>query len=227
MDFEPFFKEYETLVKQVEDAFAKVKAEFESCVKCKVGCSDCCNAVFDLTIIEAIYIKSKFDAKFKGDAQERILERANKADRQAYKLKRQAYKDHQEGKPESVILEEMAAARIRCPLLNEDELCDLYEARPITCRLYGIPTRIGDKARTCTLSGFEPGKAYPTVKLDQIHQRLSLISFNLAQSIQTRFPQLAEMLVPLSMALLTEYSEEYLGVRTQKKDEKDEKNGST
>jgi Fe-S-cluster containining protein len=106
----------------------------------------------------------------------------------------------------------MARQRIRCPLLDEGEKCGMYEARPITCRLYGIPTVIGGQAHTCGLSQFEEGKQYPTVKLDNIQRRLYEISFELAQEIKSRYPKLGEVLVPLSMALLTDYNDEYLGI---------------
>ena len=222
MDFEPYFKHYETVVAGVEAAFGKIKSEYDECVRCKVGCADCCHALFDLTLIEAMYINHKFKALYKGDALERLLERANAADRQIYRIKRSAYKQHEAGKSEDDILSEMAALRVRCPLLDDDDRCALYEFRPITCRLYGIPTQIGGAAHTCGLSGFEKGKPYPTVKLDQIHKRLYDISFAMAQDIKSRFPDLAQMLVPLSMALLTEYTLDYLGAPIDKDDEKPE-----
>ena len=34
---------------------------------------------------------------------------------------------------------EIAATSVRCPLLDEENRCLLYDARPITCRLYGVP----------------------------------------------------------------------------------------
>ncbi|KJS30799.1 MAG: hypothetical protein VR64_14185 [Desulfatitalea sp. BRH_c12] len=211
MDLSPFFEQYEALVKQVDAVFELVKKDHAECVRCKVGCSDCCNALFDLTLVEAMYVKSKFDALYQGEGRELLIDRANEADRKIYRLKREAFKDHEQGKPEAEILENMAAQRVRCPALGEDDRCAIYEARPLTCRIYGVPTVIGGKAHTCGVSGFEEGKSYPTVKLDAIYQRLYDISFQLAQTIKSRYPQLAEMLVPLSMALLTDYTEEYLG----------------
>jgi Fe-S-cluster containining protein len=213
MNFEPYFKHYEAVVRSVETAFSKLKSEYETCVTCKVGCADCCHALFDLSLIEALYINVKFRERFTGEAYEHILERANDADRQIYRIKRVAYKDHQSGKSESDILNEMAAQRIRCPLLNKDDCCDMYDVRPITCRLYGVPTEIGGQAHTCGSSGFKQGQSYPTVKIEKINKRLYEISFALAHDINSRFPNLAEMLVPLSMALLTDYSMEYLGAR--------------
>ncbi len=213
MNLEVHFDRYKAIVAQVDTVFKRVQEEHKACVNCKVGCSDCCHALFDLTLIEALYIKNQFDKVFKEDARALILERADVADRAIYRLKRQAYKDHEDGKPENEILEAMAAVRVRCPLLNADDKCDLYEDRPITCRLYGVPTVIGDKAHTCGLSGFEQGKPYPTVKLDAIQRKLYEISSDLAREIGSRYPKLAELLVPVSMALLTEYTQEYLGVK--------------
>lgn len=213
MNLEPYFDKYKAIVDQADAVFKKVQEEHEECVRCCVGCSDCCHALFDLTLIEALYIKTQFDKVFKDSARALIIERANEADRAVYRLKRQAFKDHENGKAETEILEEMAAQRIRCPLLNSDDQCDLYAHRPLTCRLYGIPTVIGDKAHTCGLSGFEQGKAYPTVKLEAIQRKLNDLSAGLAGEIGSRYPKLAELLVPVSMALLTDYTAEYLGVQ--------------
>lgn len=212
MDFEPYFEKYRLLVEQVDAVFKQVQEEYGECVACKVGCSDCCHALFDLTLIEAMFVKHQFDKVMAKAERQKILERANKADRIVYKLKREASKDVQNGKPENEILEDMAKQRIQCPLLDDGEKCELYEFRPITCRLYGIPTVIGGKSHTCGLSNFEEGKQYPTVKLENIQRRLYEISFELAQEIKSRYPKLAEVLVPLSMALLTEYNDEYLGI---------------
>ena len=213
MNLEPYFAKYQAIVDQVDAVFKKVHEEHQECVRCRVGCSDCCHALFDLTLIEALYIKTQFDKMFEDSARALVIERANEADRAVYRLKRQAFRDHENGKPENQILEEMAAQRIRCPLLNSDDQCDLYAHRPLTCRLYGIPTVIGDMAHTCGLSGFEQGKPYPTVRLDAIQRKLYELSSELANEIGSSYPKLAELLVPVSMALLTEYTEEYLGVR--------------
>lgn len=219
MNFEPYFQQYELVVGHVEAAFEKVKNEYTPCVKCQIGCDDCCHALFDLSLIEAIYIKSKFDERFKDEARSRLVVSANEADRKIYRIKRAAYKDHEASKKsESEILKEIANHRVRCPLLNDANQCELYDARPITCRLYGIPIEIAGQGHTCGLSGFEPGTAYPTVKMEAIQQRLFDISFALAHDIKSRYPNLADMLVPVSMALLTDYSMEYLGATHEKEE---------
>jgi Fe-S-cluster containining protein len=157
MDFKPFFKQYEQLVAQVDAAFEKVKGDYGQCVHCRIGCADCCHALFDLTLVEALYIKDRFDKMDLGVERAELIERASEADRKICRLKRQAFKEHEAGKSEEAVLEEMALQRVRCPCLGIEDRCAIYDARPITCRVYGIPTVIGGKAHTCGMSGFQEG----------------------------------------------------------------------
>ena len=212
IDLTPFFLKYEALLKLAEKTFDRVKDQFPDCVKCKIACADCCHALFDLSLIEALYINYHFHRTFEGSEKEKRLEIANEIDRKTYKIKRDAYKALEAGEDEEEILREMALQRIRCPLLNDESTCDLYAHRPITCRIYGVPTSIGGKSHTCGLSGFEEGTAYPTVNIDILQKKLYDLSEELVQSIQSRYTRMAEMLVPLSMALLTTYDEAYLGI---------------
>ncbi len=226
IDFTSFFKQYEEVLAMADKVFESVKNENSECVKCKTKCSDCCNALFDLYLIEALYINDKFNKKFKGSEREQLIERSNIADRTIYKLKRKAHKALESGKDENEILTKMAEERVRCPLLNDDDECDLYEYRPITCRLYGIPIAIGGVGHTCGLSAFTKGKQYPTVNLEKIHNKLYEISVELVKKIKSRNIKLADVLVPLSMALLTIYDEEYLGIGDiNKTDTKDKQEG--
>ena len=57
-------------------------------ILCEKGCCDCCHAVFDLSLIEAVYLNYRFFLSLEKKDQEEILERANTADRQAYRIKR-------------------------------------------------------------------------------------------------------------------------------------------
>lgn len=211
-DFTPYFKRYEAIAAQAEAAFDKIKRDYPECVKCAKECSDCCHALFDVTFIEALYINHKFIGAFQGATLDAMLERANRADRLIHKLKRNATKALQSGQEEQAILAQMAEYRVPCPLLNDEKLCDLYHFRPITCRLYGVPTAIGGQGHTCGLSGFEPGKPYPTVNLDAIQDRLFNLSRELVAALGSRHIRMGDMVVPLSMALITAYDEIYLGV---------------
>ncbi len=224
MDYEKHFEKYRKIVDSVGRVFEQVKEKYPDCVKCKVECSDCCHALFDVSLVEAMYISKKFREKFSGEELERLLEKANTADREAFKLKKAAYREFKEGKEETRILEEMAEKRVRCPMLDDSDKCRIYEFRPITCRIYGIPAAIGGKGHTCGISGFKEGENYPTVNLDILHEKLHHICRELAADIKSKYVGLAELLVPLSMAILNEYDDEYLGIGDKEKKGEEEKN---
>ena len=212
LDLSPYFKKYENLVAAADEVFDRVKKAHADCVKCGEQCADCCFALFDLTLIEALYLHHRFNEKFEGSAKVSLLEKANRADRRIYKIKRKAFKELRSGKNEGEILAELSFERVRCPLLNEKDLCDLYEYRPLTCRFYGIPTAIGGEGHTCGKSEFKQGEQYPTVNLDTIHNQLQQISAELLRDIKSKNIKLADLLVPLSSAMVLEFDEVFLGL---------------
>lgn len=214
-DLNPYFRQYEALSQAADQVFKKVKSEYPDCVKCDRECADCCHALFDLTLIEALYLNTRFKERIGDENLEAALETANRADRTIHKLKGEAYRDLKAGKDENDILADLAAKKVRCPLLNDQDLCELYDHRPITCRLYGIPTSIGGLGRTCAISGFEGGKPYPTVNIDKIHGRLQEISGELLRDIKSQNIKLVDLLMPLSMALITDFDEGFLGIATE------------
>lgn len=221
-ELEPIFKKYETLVKQVDEVFEKVCSDYPDCVKCKEACADCCHALFDLSLVEALYINHKFHENL-GDKKGKILETANRTDRKLHQLKRKMFKAVESGqKTEELVLLEMAAERSRCPLLNEENRCDLYAFRPVTCRLYGIPTSINGRGHTCGLSGFKEGVSYPTVNLDAVFAKMGALSQEIVTALRSTQVKMGDVLMPLSMALLTVFDEEFLGIPSKNKDTDEE-----
>ena len=218
IDLTPYFEQYEALVAKADAAFERVRADYPECVRCRQECADCCYAIFDLSLIEALYINHRFTETMAEDERVALLEKANRTDRQLVRIKREAARAAADGQDEASVLAHLAELRVRCPLLNDRGLCDLYAYRPITCRLYGIPTAIDGRGYTCGLSGFEPGQSYPTVYLDMIHARLQEISAGLLRDIRSRNIKLADLLVPLSMALIETYDDRYLGVDDEQAD---------
>lgn len=213
----PVFTAYEALVAEADAVFARVSEMHPDCVTCKPGCSDCCHATFDLSLVEAMYLNARFAEKFDfGPVRSRILENAGDVDRKLTRMKRDYFRELRDAKASeeamSHIMDEAAKARVRCPLLGDDGECALYESRPITCRLYGIPSAIGGKAHVCGKSNFVAGGNYPTVYVDKIQERLDRLSVDIRERVQSRFNELHTVFVPVSMALLTKYDDAYLGI---------------
>ena len=219
IDLKPYFDKYEALVEKAEGAFDRVKASHAECVKCEEKCSDCCFAIFDLTLIEALYLHHKFNEKFEGSARVELVEKANRADRRIYKIKRNAFKELQAGGNEGELLAQMALERVRCPLLSEKDLCDLYDNRPLTCRFYGIPTAIGGAGHTCGKSDFKQGEQYPTVNLDAVHNHLQQISAELLRDIKSKNIKLVDLLVPVSSAMVMDFDAVFLGIAEEPQEE--------
>lgn len=219
VDLTEIFAKYERLAEEADALFERVRSQHADCVTCGLGCSDCCHALFDLGLVEAMYLNRRFAESFGfGAGRSAILDRAGTADRHAARLKRRLYKDSLAGRDSAELLTEVARERIRCPLLGDDGACAMYAYRPITCRLYGIPTAIGGVAHTCGRTGFTPGGRYPTVAMDKIHERLAVLNRELLATLHSRFRELDQVYVPVSMALITRYDDAYLGIGPARKE---------
>lgn len=212
MDFKEHFAKYEALVSIIDGIFNKVKEDYPKEVFCREKCSDCCYAIFDIPIIEAVYINHKFNQKFSGTKKMELIDTASKVDRALFRMKRDAYMEVKEGKDEIDVLAKMSIERIRCPLLGPDNLCILYESRPITCRLYGIPTSSSGTSHICGRTNFKQGGKYPTVNMDNLYSKLQLISAEMTAALNAKNVKVCEMLIPVSMALITDFNEDFFGI---------------
>jgi Fe-S-cluster containining protein len=213
MDLDKHFVKYEAVVNMVDQVFDRVKQEYPKEVFCREKCSDCCYAIFDLTLIEALYLNHKFNEKFSGKEKAELIAIADKTDRALAKMKRDAYKKVKDGADQLEIVGKMSQERVRCPLLGENDLCLMYECRPITCRVYGIPTSTAGASHICGRTNFVQGKAYPTLNMDKIYTQLQLLSAELVKDINSTNIRMHELLIPVSMAMVTLFNDEFLGVK--------------
>lgn len=177
MTVSPLFEKYDVLVAAADLAFREMRSQYPSCVRCEPLCSDCCHAVFGLFLIEAAYLRSQFE-KLSRKARRQVALRAAKADKEMEKVSRAAQNGGEaQG---SYALEKV---RVRCPLLNDRHECVVYKHRPITCRVYGIPTAIQGKAHVCWKAKFDKEKAYPAFNLDEVNRKLYHLSMQFLQEI--------------------------------------------
>lgn len=173
----------------VDNTVTDLQKKYSEEVKCKQGCADCCSAVFDVSFVEAANIQRHF-MMLTGEEQAAILTRAEEA--------REEWNTLTSGE------EDPAQARIRCPLLNDEDMCSCYEARPVNCRTYGVPTAIKGAAHVCGISAFDKGKTYPTIQLDQLQTGLFELSCELAgeELGRQRFPIAIVLLNPAPFSQL-------------------------
>ncbi len=203
MKLAQLFRNYELLVDKADAAFQRMEREQGSCIKCERHCSDCCHAIFGLFLIEAAYLKQQFDQLGKEEIKAALL-RCNKAESDLRRLEKML-RAHEEDPDMQAYT--MARERVRCPLLDENDDCILYPYRPITCRVYGIPTRIQGKARVCGKAEFRAGESYPVFDLDGIYRDLYILSRELLDGCERGDPHKASLLISAPKAISTPQDE--------------------
>ncbi|MCG6918566.1 MAG: YkgJ family cysteine cluster protein [Deltaproteobacteria bacterium] len=177
MKVKHLYKCYDYLVDAADRAFQKIEEEYGECVKCDIHCTDCCHAVFGLFLIEALHLQKHFQRLANKEKKAALL-RAEHFDQQLQAFQEKIVKANHSPEGKDSLL---GSERIRCPLLSDELECILYPYRPITCRVYGIPSTIQGRSRVCGQSGFQSGRPYPTFKLDEINRELYLLSRKLLQ----------------------------------------------
>jgi len=98
---------------------------------------------------------------------------------------------------------DLSRARVRCPLLGSDDACILYEYRPITCRLYGIPTSVRGKFHVCDKATFKDGESYPAFDMDAVHRVLYTLSWECLKMTGRGDMKAASLLVSVPQTILT------------------------
>ena len=192
------FQSYEGVADRAETAFQEMQKEHGACIKCEPHCSDCCHAVFGLFLIEAGYLKEHFD-KLTEEEKRAALSRCEQAEKSLERLQNML-REH-EGDPQMQAYI-MPRERIPCPLLNEEQECVLYIHRPITCRVYGIPTRVQGKARVCWKTDFKKDERYPVFDLDGAYRELYSLSTELLKGAGEATEK-ASLLISVSKAITT------------------------
>ena len=193
------FRSYELLVDKAEAAFQGMQKDHSSCIKCEPHCSDCCHAIFGLFLIEAGYLKEHFD-ELTNEEKRAALLRCEEAEKSLERLQKMLQAHEGDPQMQAYI---MSRERIPCPLLNENQDCILYPYRPITCRVYGIPTKIQGKARVCWKAEFKKDERYPVFDLDGVYRDLYFLSTELLKSAGKDDPEKASLLISVSKAITT------------------------
>lgn len=124
----------------------EVDAWFDACLQaggshlaCRGGCSACCRALFDITLLDAFLLKEAF-ARLPQATRRRVLGRCRPRLAELQKrwpdlrppfLLNSLPAEEWQAMPEGDLTP--------CPLLDEAGLCLVYESRPLVCRLHGLP----------------------------------------------------------------------------------------
>jgi len=173
-----FYQTIIGLLRQVDGSFVALRDKFPNEVCCRPGCDDCCHACFSVSCAEALLLRHALTGL--SDSQKKqLVKRAETAENEFHVLENKIRSQRPDAKKEIV-----GTFRLRCPLLVPGSCqCLLYDYRPITCRVYGLPTSIGNQGHVCGLSGFAQGRTYPTIKLDNLNQYLDSLSEDVVREL--------------------------------------------
>ena len=143
------------LIRIVDSALADAARRSGEWLACRPGCTQCCVGVFSISQLDAARLQKGLAELQRHDPQraESVRDRARDAVRRL--------SSDFPGDPVTGILHEDENAQKRfedfandepCPVLDpQTGLCELYDSRPMTCRVFGPPVRSEEGLGVCEL----------------------------------------------------------------------------
>jgi Fe-S-cluster containining protein len=156
---------YGDLLREVDQWFAACLQSHANLINCRRGCSACCRGLFDITILDALYLRSGFDL-LPADVQLGLrLKAGDRLDRLTSRWPSFTAPWILNNIPEPEWLEMMPEDdETPCLLLGKEGGCLVYEHRPMSCRLNGIPQydmsgeALSDEWCTLNFAGIDPAQ---------------------------------------------------------------------
>ncbi|MGA8489418.1 MAG: YkgJ family cysteine cluster protein [Terriglobales bacterium] len=145
----------QALVQILDSALADAADRSGKWLVCRPGCTQCCVGVFRINQLDAARLREGL-----ANLEQSAPEQSRRVRQRAREAVSRLSKDFP-GNPTTGLLDESDEAEERfaefanhepCPALDPATgLCELYEARPMTCRVFGPPVRSDDGLGVCEL----------------------------------------------------------------------------
>lgn len=120
-------------------------------VQCKRRCHECCAVgFFDITLLDALYLRASLK-KLPKDVRKRVVDKANEQLDILEKKGAFSRADPVLRSLKAIDAISRRSAKMRCPALDDNGACLIYEFRPHICRIFG-PTIRGPR-RAVRLDG--------------------------------------------------------------------------
>jgi Fe-S-cluster containining protein len=155
MPRQPLISQDRKLIQIVDSALADAARRSGEWLACRRGCTQCCIGVFPINQLDAARLRRGL-ADLEGCAPARARQVRARAQDAVARLSPEF-----PGDPSTGVLDEGDAAEQRfsdfandepCPALDPATgNCELYEHRPMTCRVFGPPVRSEDGLGVCEL----------------------------------------------------------------------------
>ena len=137
----------------MDAALAEAARRAGSWLACRPGCTQCCHGAFAINALDAARLETGMNALRASDPK-RAAEVETRAKAWIAEVGAEFPGDMETGmlgtSEEDQARFETFANDAPCPALNpESGLCDVYEWRPMTCRVFGPPVRMEGEALGC------------------------------------------------------------------------------
>lgn len=187
VDLSPFFLDHEALLGQVDQAFQRAASADAALLSCGKDTEGCCYELLELQLIEAAYLNNRLNKSLKRHERQAAIERAVLAAEKMRDIQKQRKMEmERSGDPSAQLREFYGQERIKCPL-NVDAKCIVYEARPLACRLYGLPVALRGAAKIFG-KPHEAGKtSEPQLNFEQVRDVAARISRNMLHALTSSF----------------------------------------
>lgn len=132
---------YRELLSEIDCWFERCCAAVGDQIVCRTGCSACCRGLFDITLLDACLLQDGFN-RLAAPIQETIRSMAHQ---QLATIQTTVWQDfsspwllnrYPEADWDTAMPDDDEQP---CILLDEHGCCRVYDSRPMTCRLHGVP----------------------------------------------------------------------------------------
>ncbi len=138
--YEEIFTDYAKLLAEVDGWYARCKTAYPKEILCREGCAECCRSLFDITLVDAWFLRLGF-ARLSESVKRAVIDKAE----QRLKGLQNSWPElappyllnHRKEEEWTLLMPE--DDETPCVLLGEDGRCLVYDNRPMTCRLHGLP----------------------------------------------------------------------------------------
>lgn len=117
--FRRFMRLRRKIVERLDQDAAEFIGNKANGIACRKGCSACCHTLTEITVLDAMELAQELKARRTPEEITALRKKTEELGAAVAELSR----------------EEKFIQRIACPLLD-DNLCTVYEARPVVCRSY-------------------------------------------------------------------------------------------
>ncbi len=136
-----FAEEYRGLLDGLDSWFGLFVQNFSEEITCHDGCSGCCRGIFDITILDACLLRTGFETLLSTDQQQVLAKKAQvllgRLQSQMPHLASPWFIHRFDKKDQEALF--LLESETPCIFLEETGKCVLYNYRPMTCRLHGVP----------------------------------------------------------------------------------------